>query len=304
MALLRSVIINTMGKNNLWIKKCEEKLQKYSPQFEKYTEELGITWFEINKASRSAAKKPILFLSPHSDDLEISSGVTIMNHCKKNDFVIEILLTCGSTGRAFLGYSESELRIIRLAEALMSAEKIGIKKIGVVTKVGSNELGLDEWFWSGNDKSMREFAISFMRKIDPKIIYSPYPDVEVDSHVDHNNTALLAEFAVKWGSENDFYQERFSGNTSSFIEWRRYSVWPGKRNMIVNFRTLYDKNSVFAKKKKEVLSYFQSQDGAGYAELIEGFNVYQGGLVSIGKKKMMLAEVFDVWTKAREEEVK
>lgn len=292
-----SVAYNLPEQAEAWRAYCTEIVAGVSPIHQELINGYGIDWYPVANvwpAEAGYTPQQILWFSPHPDDMGFAGAVTMRCHVQQGDVVSELLFTLGSTGRESRGFSNDEtFSTVRLAEAIMEAREIGIHQVGVIT-LPDGKRGFDEWFWDADTPYLRQVWISLMRQLNPHVIYSPHPDIEVDKHPDHHAVALAAAWAAGRGTENEFYQQTIPGNTTNFREWWQYATWTGSKTLPITDRVEFDLNGPLAEMKKRALDWHVSQRGDLYAQIGIGYNTYQGGMPNVGDNKVPGAEVFNV----------
>ena len=280
-----------------YIQTAENEMAQVSYSLERVTETFGIRWYDICHAKKSGdnyAPQQVLYLAPHSDDMEISAGVTTRAHVQRGDHVQELLVTCGSAGRSNRGFSEKTMPIVRLWEAYRAAQIGEIQRLGVLHDLSEPEkLGLNEWFSDFPDGEYARLGVNLIRHYNPHILYSPHPDVDVDGHPDHALTGEIAQWAAGWGTETDFYKDSFPATQTHLDSWRRYAVWEASEKLSANYYTAYDPSGPYAGDKMRRIEVFQSQGGVNYAYSILSRDEYVGGMNTVGNNKHLSYESFN-----------
>lgn len=284
-----------------WLKRCEAYLRAAPKTYQSLENAIapgyGITWFTVSSVwpAVNRQRERVQWWSPHSDDLQFAGAVTMRHHVQQGDEASELLWTLGSNGRAHRGFWKKgawPFWPVRLAEALAGAARVGIHRVGVIT-LPDGTYGFPEWLWDGNDVTLRTIGMSILRQCNPHIVYSPHPDVRIDTHPDHASVAAEANWAIAWGTESEFYSDDIPGTADAWRIWRRYATWPGSHTLPVGVRVQFAPDDKLAAMKREALSYFLSQNGSGYAAIGEGYTAYHGGMATVGTDTLMCAEVFD-----------
>ena len=139
-------------------------------------------------AMRFALKRPkllsydrYLFFGPHPDDIEIGAGATIAKLSSIGKKIRFVICTDGRYGSDVIG--TDELIRIRRAEAIASAEKLGVDDIVFLNLSDGAFYKEEELF-----KAMAAAISSF----NPDIIFAPDPFVSNECHRDHLNVGNAA----------------------------------------------------------------------------------------------------------------
>lgn len=122
----------------------------------------------------------ILLITPHPDDIEIGMGMKIYDHIKAGDEVYEIVLCRGEAG----GSPEERER-----EAREVANLLGIREVYFCD---NPNLVFDEV-----RKKILDDIENVVNKVQPDIVYTPWPR---DEHIDHevtSNETLVAARSVQ-----------------------------------------------------------------------------------------------------------
>lgn len=133
-----------------------------------------------------------LFIGPHPDDIEIGAGATAAKLAAQGKEVCFLICLDGRYGDGFVapGTSEEELISLRKAEAICSAEHLGVKDVRFI--------GMSDGGFYSCDELLKEIA-RVVGDFKPDIIFAPDPDVASECHADHINVGraakTIAEFA-------------------------------------------------------------------------------------------------------------
>jgi len=133
-----------------------------------------------------------LFVGPHPDDIEIGAGATAAKLAAAGKSVSFLICTDGRYGSTNLEtpVSADELAARRRAEALTSAETLGIRDVHFL------EL-CDGGFYSTDE--LETSIAKVIGELKPQVIFAPDPCVTSECHADHLNVGnaarKLAEFA-------------------------------------------------------------------------------------------------------------
>jgi len=133
-----------------------------------------------------------LFIGPHPDDIEIGAGATATKLAAEGKQVCFLICLDGryGDGNVAPGTSAEELIALRKAEALCSAEHLGIRDVRFI--------GMSDGGFYSCEELTREIA-KVVGDFKPDVILAPDPDVASECHVDHLNVGkaakTVAEFA-------------------------------------------------------------------------------------------------------------
>lgn len=273
----------------------------------------GIDWFAVSDLvfpSAGKERKRAVFLSPHSDDLQFAAAATIRSLVQKGWDVSELQFTDGSMIRNDRGFTDPASFInVRLGEGIQGARAVGIHRLGIMTTPGTDasfprwmpkksKRGFPETRWNGSDPALHAVWESLMRQINPHVLFSPYPDADVDGHPDHVAVAQAASRMVHWGTETDLFVQNGKGNADALEAWYRYATWAGSKTLPVNARFEFAQDDGMREMKRRSWEPFVSQYGRGYAQAADAYNTYQGAMPNVGNDAVCQAEVFNVWRPA------
>lgn len=181
-----------------------------------------------NRNQRSRKKRMVIILSPHPDDLELSTAL-LCNKLKNDYFVIEVVVTDGAAGGFDSKCFWTELHIKRRREeATKAAAIVGIDKV-IFLDFPDGRLND---FWQIAQKNIFDILSEYK----PKIICFPS---SLDMHSDHQTTNRIALSYLK--KNKNIYD-------------LQYCFW-GKDNRI-NYRIKLDRPS---KIKQRALKEYVSQ---------------------------------------------
>lgn len=133
-----------------------------------------------------------MFIGPHPDDIEIGAGATAAKLAAQGKSVCFLICLDGryGDGNVAKGTTTEELIALRKAEAICSAEHLGVHDVRF--------LGLSD----GGFYNPEELTAGIARAVGdfkPDIIFAPDPDVASECHADHLNVGksakTVAEFA-------------------------------------------------------------------------------------------------------------
>lgn len=201
----------------------------------------------------------ILLASPHCDDEVIATGALAAVSAACGDHVRALEFSVGTAGRMDHGFDEEKGSTVRLAETLRGAKLVGIDSIDVLIKPDGTP-GMPEWFWS-NDEVLRPLGVAIGRLYDSDIVAYPFNDPAVDSHIDHNATARVMEFATGWGQDPAFHPNipfRYEKRETP-LHKLLFSVWSGGKNVEGNFHVPYDVNGPIAQILSKAISLHKTQ---------------------------------------------
>lgn len=128
-----------------------------------------------------------LFIGPHPDDIEVACAPTVRALTRAGKFVSFLIVTDGRMGAIDPKLSGDALVEIRKAEALASAELLGVDDVTFLP------------FHDGAMYSMEEAACAVAREIvrlKPDAVFAPDPNVISECHLDHIKTGMAAKAAM------------------------------------------------------------------------------------------------------------
>ncbi len=145
---------------------------------------MSITKLAISLASplpRIESFERYLFIGPHPDDIEIGAGATAAKLAAMGK---KLAFLCCIDGRYGSGtVPPEELIPIRQAEAVASAEKLGVEELSFLP------------FCDGGFYDVRELRAAMAKAVGefkPDIIFCPDPQVKSECHPDHLNVGRAA----------------------------------------------------------------------------------------------------------------
>ncbi len=127
-----------------------------------------------------------LFIGPHPDDIEVGAGATAAKLAAAGKQVCFLICTDGRFGleNAPKGTGPEELAELRKAEALSSAEVLGVSDVRFLDFSDGGFYNFDELL-----KAAARVAGDFR----PQVIFAPDPDVKSECHADHKNAGEAAK---------------------------------------------------------------------------------------------------------------
>ena len=127
-----------------------------------------------------------LFLGPHPDDIEIGAGATAAKLIAAGKQVCFLICTDGRYGleNAPAGTTPEELIVLRKAEALASANALGVTDVRFLDFC-------DGGFYDFED--LVRAAAKVVGDFRPQVILAPDPDVSSECHVDHRRAGEAAK---------------------------------------------------------------------------------------------------------------
>ena len=127
-----------------------------------------------------------LFIGPHPDDIEIGAGATAARLAAAGKDVVFLICTDGrfGTDQMETPAAPEDLILTRRAEALLSAERLGVKDVRFLALCDGGFYAQEDLV-CGIARVMSDFR--------PQIIFAPDPDVRSECHIDHLNVGRAAK---------------------------------------------------------------------------------------------------------------
>lgn len=147
----------------------------------------------IRLALRFAAPAPkveaferYLFMGPHPDDIEVGAGATAAKLAGAGKQVCFLICTDGRFGleHAPAGTTPDELKELRKAEAIVSAQALGVTDVRFLDFSDGGFYDFEE---------LVKAVAKVVGEFQPQVILAPDPDVISECHVDHRNAGETAK---------------------------------------------------------------------------------------------------------------
>jgi len=228
--LFKSENKDFFSRRNAWVKENPE----YS--------HLDLHQFETLAYSR----ENVLVISPHPDDEIIGCGGTLIKMLAEGSIVTVLQLTDGSSTYALKDSPERAKKTIRLEEAKIVAEKLGINELILLKE--------DQSHFKCTENMVKKLSEILLR-LNPKVIFIPFMN---DRHPDHvaANTILCKALEV-------------SNLNLSEVNILSYEVWS-----LVPPNSFCIINDQFHKKAKMLMHYRTGMKVVDYVHFCEDLNAY------------------------------
>lgn len=131
--------------------------------------------------------KRVLFVGPHPDDIEISSGGLVKKLINLGKEVYFLIVTDGGAGSKDPNITSEELVLKRKEESRLAAEYLQVKKVEVLD------------FPDGGIYKPEEMSVEIAKRIidiHPDAVFAPDPLLPTETHPDHLNCAKAVTNAL------------------------------------------------------------------------------------------------------------
>jgi len=201
----------------------------------------------------------ILFISPHPDDIEFACGSTEAELVKHGHEVYQLCITGGEYGIEIDEFKGERISKIRRRELRRATKVIGIKKVDF--------FGLFDGYVEFNKKHLTRL-VTYIKKINPNVVFSPDPFYPVDHHNDHIKAGYLGYHAVKSLK---------------------------KRPLLILFYTYSPNYYVQCKYLDTAHQAFDEFPSQGFAnKLTKTFNIFYKALFGLARKKLGLVDSYRI----------
>lgn len=131
--------------------------------------------------------KRVLFVGPHPDDIEISSGALIKKLVDKGAVVHYLIVTDGGAGTFDPNVSIEQIVARRKKESLEAAKVLNVKDVEILD------------FPDGGVYNVTDMAVEIAKRIQafyPDAVFTPDPLLPTEIHPDHINVAKATNEAI------------------------------------------------------------------------------------------------------------
>jgi len=131
--------------------------------------------------------KKVLFIGPHPDDIEISSGALVKKLVDKGAEVHFLVVTDGGAGSNDPNQTIEQIKAIRKQESYNAGKVLGVNSVEVLD------------FPDAGIYSVEEMTVAIARKIQallPDTVFTPDPLLPTETHPDHINCAKATNEAL------------------------------------------------------------------------------------------------------------
>lgn len=131
--------------------------------------------------------KTVLFVGPHLDDIEISSGALVKQMTKRGVVVHFLIATDGGAGTFDPKAQAKDIIAIRKKESEQAAAFLGVSSLEILP------------FEDGGVYSLEAMTVAIAKKIiaiKPDAIFAPDPLLPTEVHPDHLNVGIAARNAL------------------------------------------------------------------------------------------------------------